>query len=111
MTPARCTNSCTRLRAGQLYTDLFTGPEGSGVTPGVRPDPLAPSEFKTRNAGTFRDTPGPVSSGFGTVRAPGSSPGPPTIFVFEIGDFSGRAGVCGTQLDHNFLRRSETEAV
>jgi hypothetical protein len=41
-----------------------------------------------------------------TVRdreAPGSNPGPPTIFVFTTGDFSARLNFNGTQPDHNFL--------
>jgi hypothetical protein len=48
-----------------------------------------------------------------TVRdceAPGSNPGPPTIFVFEIGDFDGRPESAEHSRITIYLRRNETEA-
>ena len=64
-------------------------PETDGSERSTKDTKATPSEFR-RPAEKRRDTQG---HGADTVRdreAPGSNPGPPTIFVFKIGDFGRR---------------------
>src|ERR1035437_1263606 len=86
----RIPEQLTGPRASPLDHSWITHSRHRTALGGHQRTPAWSISYSRGRLGSLSDTGGHASDTVRDREAPGSNPGPPTIFVFEIGDFSGR---------------------